>query len=436
MQKIFFTLVFLFITGGLFAQNVDDIKDYIAKQQWDKAKSAVDGYLSKEKNAAKWEGWWYKGVIYNELAKSEQFKNLSPDGRMEAFNAFKKYYEIDTKAIQGTLEQHVRLFDIYSGYFDLAVNNFNDANELSKQKKDDEAAAMFSKAYTNFKNALTVEEYISGKGYEYSAGGTTFKFPEFDTTLIKNIALSAYRANKQEDAIQYYQKIADKKITGPDNLDVYQLLVEHYNKKNDMANREKYLQLGRELYPNDDFWYQIELEDVDEKDTKALFAKYDELIVKYPDKFVLAYNYSVLRFNYTYTSDKKPADYKESQAMLESSLKKALALNKQSAEANVLLSRHYYNVIYDVQDEITAIKTNTPADQKKKADLKAQMIAKADELIPYAQDAFNIYNAKASLRPVEKGNFKMVTDIMASAYELKGDKAKSEELRKKQESIQ
>jgi len=421
MQKFLLTFFLFTLTGILSAQNVDDIKEYIAKGQWDKAKSAVDQYLSKEKNTTKWEGWWYKGVIYNEIAKSDQFRSLAPDGRMEAFNAFKKYYEIDTKAIQATLEQHVRLFDIYSGYFDLGVARFNESK--------------FDEAYTNFKNALTIEEYIAAKGYEYITGGTTFKFPPFDTTLVKNIALSAYRAKKEDDAMIYYQKMADKKIAGPDNQDVYELIVDYYNKKKDYANREKYMQLGFELYPDDDYWYQLELEDVDEKDTKAVFAKYDELIVKYPTKFLLIYNYCVLRFNYTYTGDKKPADYKESQAKLEATLKKALAINKESAEANSLLSRHFYNVIYDIQDDIAAIKTNTPADQKKKTDLKTKMITQADDMIPYAQTAFNVYNNKATLKAVEKGNFKMITDILASVYDLKGDKAKSEEYRKKQESI-
>ena len=168
-------------------------------------------------------------------------------------------------------------------------------------------ASKFDDAYINFKNALMVEEYIGGKGFEYNG----FKFPAFDTTLIQNIALSAYRAKKDDEAVVYYKKIADQKIAGKDNVDVYQLLVEYYAKKNDKANKEKYLQLGRELFPADDRWYQIEMEEVDPKDKKALFAKYEELMPKYPDKFVMSYNYAVELFNYTYAGDTKPADYKE-----------------------------------------------------------------------------------------------------------------------------
>jgi hypothetical protein len=418
MQKLFLALMVTVIGNSVLAQSIDDVKDFINKGQWDKAKTSVDAFLAKEKNAAKWEGWWYKGVIYNELAKSEQFKSLVPDGRMEAFNAFKKYYEIDPKMLQATLEQHVRLFDIYSGYFDKAAALFND-------KKYDEA-------FNSFRNAYTVEEYIASKGFEYN----NFKFPVFDTTLIQNIALSAYMAKKEDDAAVYYKKIADQKIAGKDNIDVYLYLVDYYNKKNDLVNREKYLATGRELYPDNDFWYQTELADADEKDKKALFAKYEELGSKYPNKHVLFYNYAVELFNYAYARDAKPADYKEIQKKIETALRHTLSIKGNYTEANVIMSRHYYNLSFDLQDEMVAIKGNTVADQKKKADMKALIIAKSDELIPYALAAYDAYDAKTSLNPLEKANFKIVTDMLASAYELKGDKVKMGQYKKKLENLQ
>ena len=417
MQKFLLGLLLLAAIGS-FAQSVDDIKDLIQKAQWDKAKTAVDAFLTKEKNAAKWEGWWYKGVIYNELAKNDQYKSLVADGRMEAFNAFKKYYEIEPKAIQATLEQHVRLFDIYSGYFDLGAKQFGEKS--------------FDDAFNNFKNAYMVEGYIAGKGYEYN----NFKFPSFDTVLVQNIALSAYMAKKEDSASVYYKKIAEQKIVGKEYVDVYQFLVEYYNKKKDMSTREKYLLLGRELYPKDDFWYQTELGDVDDKDKKALFAKYEELTKKYPDKYALFYNYAVELFNYNYIGDNKPADYKEIQNKIEWAAKKSLELSAANAEPNMILSMHFYNKAYDLQEEMNKVKGTTPADQKKRADIKTQMSALADQMIPYAQAAFEIFSSKATLKAGEKANFKKVTDYLSYAYELKGDKAKSDEYKKKLDTIQ
>jgi hypothetical protein len=416
MQRFLLSLLIILSSSGLFAQTIEDIEAQLGKGDLDKAKASVDAFITKEKNISKPDAWWYKGVIYNEIAKSEKYKSLAPDGRMEAFNAFKKYYELDPKAIRATLEQHVRLFDIYNGYFDMGVAGFS--------------ASKFDEAFTNFKNALMVEEYISGKGYEYNG----FKFPAFDTTLNQNIALSAYRAKKDDEAVVYYKKIADQRIAGKDNIDVYQLLVEYYAKKNDKVNKDKYLALGRELFPADDRWYQIELDEVDPKDKKAVFAKYEELLPKYPDKFLMSYNYAVELFNYTYAGDTKPADYKETQKKIETVLKSAIAANKSYPEANVLMARHFYNVLYDYQDDMQAVKGTAAADQKKKADLKAKMMESADQLIVYAQAALDLYAAKGTMKASERGNYKVVAGYLATAYDVKGDKAKADEYRKKSEA--
>ncbi len=416
MQRFLLTLLIILGSGSLFAQTIEDIEAQFGKGELDKAKTSVDAFLAKEKNQTKADGWWYKGLIYNEIAKSEKYKSLAPDGRMDAFNAFKKYYELDPKAIRATLEQHVRLFDIYNGYFDLGVAGFG--------------ASKFDDSYASFKNALMVEEYIAGKGYEYNG----FKFPAFDTTLIQNIALSAYRAKKDDDAVIYYKKIADQRIAGKDNVDVYQLLIEYYIKKGDKVNAEKYFALGRELYPAEDRWYQMELEQVDSKDKKALFAKYEELMPKYPGKFLMTYNYAVELFNYTYAGDTKPADYKEMQKKIESVLKTTIENNKSYPEANVLMARHFYNVLYDYQDEMQAIKGIAEADKKKKADLKTKMLEAADQLIVYSQAASDLYSAKPTLKAGERGNYKVVNGYLSTAYEVKGDKVKADEYRKKSEA--
>ncbi len=419
MKKISFLLALTFLSVFGFSQNIDEIKDLMSKQQWEKAKTTVDAFLLKEKNTTKWEGWYYKGIIYNEIAKSEQLKNQFPDARMNALNAFKKYYEVDPKAIQATLEQHVRLFEIYSNYFDLAAQNFN--------------AKDYAAAFANFKNALTAEQYIFSKDLEYN----NFKFPAFDTVLYQNIALAAFMAKQEDEAAVYYNKIAEQKIGGTGNEDVYQYLVDYYSKKKDLINREKYLHLGNTLYPDSDFWYITEFNDVeDETDKKKIFAKYEELIPKYPNKIILQYNLAVELFNYAYTSDHKPADYVLTQTKLEKVINDALVAKPDYTEATVLMAKHIYNLSFDIQDEQRAIKGTKPEDVKKRADLKAKLMAKNDEMIRFAEKAYEVYNSKTELKAIEKGNFKMIADLLSTAYDLKGNSAKAEEYRKKQESIQ
>lgn len=408
MRKLIFSAMFAVFALTIYAQNIDDIKDLVGKQQWDKAKESIDKYTTSEKNGKKADGWFYKGVIYNELAKGgDKYKALMNgiDGRMEAFNALKKYVEMDPKNILGSLEQNVRFFDIYNGYFDVAANAYTAKN--------------YDLAFENFKNAGLIKDYISEKGYTYN----NFTFPKLDTSLIQNTALSALMAKKNDDAAVYYQKLADAKLSAPNFLEIYQFLVQHYNEKGDKANRDKYVALGRELYPTNEYWCEIELRDAG-TDKQKLFAKYDELLAGSGcNGYTMYYNYGAELFNYLFTQDKKPADYKEMYAKLQDVLKKGIAV-KNTPEANLLMARTVYNGIYDLEDAMTAIKGKKPEDLKKKNDLKGQIATQFDEMLPFAQAAYDGFDKKSDLKIGEKGNFKVVADLLSRYYEAKKDAAK------------
>jgi len=92
----------------------------------------------------------------------------------------------------------------------------------------------------------------------------------------------------------------------------------------------------------------------------------------------------------------------------------------------MLMSMHLYNITFEIQDEIKLIKGNTEAEQQKRAEIKTRMVAKADEMIPYALSVFGALNAKTSLKPNESGNLRKITDFLVSAYEIKGDKEKAD----------
>ena len=104
--------IFLAATTG-YSQSLDDIREALGKKNVDyaKAKEMVDKYLSNPKNAAKPDGWYYKGFIYNAVSKRDELKSLCNDCKWEAFTAFKKYQELDKKNILMALEQNGSLFD-------------------------------------------------------------------------------------------------------------------------------------------------------------------------------------------------------------------------------------------------------------------------------------------------------------------------------------
>jgi hypothetical protein len=389
-----------------FAQSIDDIKDYIGKNQFDKAKDAIDKYMAVEKNAKKAEGWYYKGYIYNALSKDEKYAALSADPKTEAFNAFKKCYELDNKNIMLLGENFVSFFDLYNGFFDLGAKHFNAKN--------------YADAFTSFRNAENIQQYIYKNDFSYN----NFKFSALDTSLVLNTAVAARNAKKIDEAVIYYQKLAEAGLAGPDNLEMYQFLVNYYMDKKDEANTQKYLALGRNLYPENDYWIEVELDRVPEGDKAALFAKYDEVIAKYPNKYVLYYNYSVEMYNMLYTGDNKPANAEEMRGKLGAMLKKASELKPGSGDADLLMARHLYNWSYDLSDEIKRNKGTKPEDQKKRTELRNQLNQKLDQAIPFAEAAIKHYEAMPKLKAIDKANFKTAADILLQIYEQKKDDAK------------
>ncbi len=156
MRKLILSAYFLTASIFLFAQKLDEVEDRVKKGKYVEAKEKIDAVLADTKNQKSANAWYYKGKIYNELSKDSLKTDL--DYRMEAFNAFKKYQELDPKNIMLTLEQNGSYFQLYEGYYNHGIKAFN-------QKK-------YDVAFSDFKNALMVKDYVYDKKYEVNG----FKF--------------------------------------------------------------------------------------------------------------------------------------------------------------------------------------------------------------------------------------------------------------------
>ncbi|MFN2440092.1 MAG: hypothetical protein ABR503_12890, partial [Chitinophagaceae bacterium] len=289
MRKLILSALFLAASTALFAQKLDDVEESVKKGKYAEAKEKIDKVLADTKNQKSANAWYYKGLVYTELSKDSSRTDM--DYRLEAFNAFKKYQELDPKNIMLTLQQNASFFQLYEGYYNHGIKAFN-------QKK-------YDVAFNDFKNALLIKDYVYGKKYEIN----NFSFPALDTQLV-NLAGSAAFLNKQEDvAIGYYSQLANAKLKGEDYKDIYPILVDYYNRKQDSVNKAKYLAIGKEVYPDNPYWLQTELDAVGTDKGKRL-ARLEELQKSNPNNFDLAIDYAVELFNYTYNKE-KPADYKQ-----------------------------------------------------------------------------------------------------------------------------
>ena len=424
MKKISFLAALFAVSLLSFGQSLDEINDMMGKFQYKKAKDGIDKYLNDTKNAANSDGWYYKGRIYNSLSRDSSISMQDAlKYKMESFNAFKKLQEMEKKDIRLKLESYLSYFDLYNGFFDLGAKSYN--------VKD------YDGAYNGFKNALLVEDYTRERGYEATNG---FKFPPLDTSLVFNTAISAKIGKNEEGAVIYYKKLAESNLSAENFLEVYLFLSDYYYRKNDMTSFAAITEKGKRFYPKEPYWDESYYESVAiENATKGLVKeelvkKYEELIAKYPNNFLAAYNYSIDLYKYIYSEDIKAADAAAYKSKFENAIKKAISL-KSTAEDNFLMANYLYNSSFDLTDQAKNIKGTKPEDTKKKAELNNASKKSLDDCIPYAQNAIDLFEKLPKMKGTEKANYKQSLDMLSEIYRVKGEPKRSADYKAKKDAV-
>jgi hypothetical protein len=415
MRKLVLAVLLAASFTGLYAQKLDDVKEKVDKNKWDEAKEKIDKVLADPKNQNSADAWFYKAKIYQNLAKAHpEDVTYTP----AAFDALKNYFRIDEKQpetkrfILSTLEGHKTAFDFYSAGFKSGADAFN--------KKD------YPSALTNFQNTLNAFDLLK----QYKITNATF-----DTTSVLYAGVAAEQVKNKELAVKYYSQLIDQKIPDTTFMGVYEYVVNYYTLNKDIANAQKYLAIGEEVFPKYNRWLAYELEMAgDDKDAKIV--KYRQLLEKYPDNSDLALDYAVLFFNHTYSNAEKPADYAKRQDTLAQVLQKALSI-EQTTLGNYLMSRHINNQIADLEEQRRAIKGTNQADVTARRKVFDDKISqKNDELVIYSQKAADLYGGQSELKPVEKIYYKEVLRDLVDYYQAKKNTAKVTELQNKMKQLQ
>jgi hypothetical protein len=351
------------------AQDLQTVQRFIASNDYLSAKKQIDSFFNEKKNAADAPAWYYRGRIYTEVVR--QLDKSNYESLLEALRSYKRYQELDPKNKLMQLNDNVDLFQLYDLSYNTAADYYNERN--------------YDLAYNHFKIAMDVEEYIRKKGFSFQ--GKTF--PSLDTSLLNLTGSAAYLSNREEEAIPYFERLANAKVTGDDYKGVYALLYQHYSKKNDQAKAARYLSTGKEIFPDNKYWIKIELGNP--ADDKTRFTRYDQLLQKYPGNFDLMMDYAVELFNYVY-AEPQPADFENRQTRLQTLLSKALSMDTGSAMANFVMSQHVYNQIYYMEEVFREMKEDTPAEQAKKKTFSSKLDQKYEELLTYSLKAYELYS--------------------------------------------
>ena len=410
MTKFFFLVLFCSMVFSLEAQDIKDIRNYSLLGQTQKGKDAVDKFLTVPKNALKPEGWFYKGVFYNEASK-DSTKSAIQSGELKAtaFAALKKYRELDPKSTLLEERNNSYIYDLYVGYYsDLGVKAY-----LAKDP---------ASAFDNFKKALEIHDYIASN---LLIGSNGFKFSPLDTMLTLYSAIAASEAKMVDDAAEYYKKITDADISDQQYIDAYQVLAERYKNKKDKAAFAEIIAKGKKLYPNNiEYWTAMQIEEATEGIGKPeIFLRYEELMVKLPDNYTLPYNYGVELYRYIYSDSMQNSNTTEYKNKLPEVMQKAINI-KNTFEANFLLANFYYNNSIDISEEARKLKGIKPEDLKKKKEIQAQSDLIMAQAIPFAEAAVSLFAAITKPKSSEKLNCKQSLVILKNIYEVKKDTEK------------
>ncbi len=392
MKKITFSLTMLMLALFLQAQTYDEIKQYALLNQYKKAKEDVDKRMTNAKFASKPEAYILKATIYAALA-ADSSKKDTPEGatlRAESEAAFKKYQEMEPgMELAKDPPYKNAVINIYTNLFNLGYKQY-------ETKKSAEAFETFKK----------VDEY-SAILYQQKLLTSSL-----DTNVVILTAITAETSGNKDEAAKYYSRLADAKIKGENYESIYRYLVTHYFTKNDMVNFEKYRALGREVYPNSEFFtydktdFAIGLENSFEKKMKSL----EDVLAKEPDNYKA--NLSLGQLIYDTLNPKiegspLPANAPELEKRMVEAFNKA-GESKPDEALPYLVIGDYYVMLQ--------------AEKFKKTDKKYGELLEAGR-VPY-EKAAAVYAGKSNLNAADKQQYKKAAGFLEDIYNYKREQAK------------
>ena len=441
MKKAIFSFTaIVFAIGSAVAQNYDEVRNFLLLNQNKKAKELLDKNWSNPKFTAKPDAYILKTAVLAALSADPTMTAQAPALREEAMTSLAKYQEMDPKMTLLTDKNSAYLNSVatlYQGYFNQAIGDYN--------------AKKWPEAFTGFKNAVALTDLKDVKILSANA---------LDTNGILLAGASAQAMKNDAEAMKYFGRLAEAKIGGKDNEFMYQYLTGTYLNKGDIANFNKYLALGRQLYPDSKYFKYEEIDFILGMEDETLKTKLiNEKFKSDPNNYKLQSAVGEMLFdelNPRDTSTPMPANYDEKEAMMVQAFTKATELNPTVGLAMSNLGNHFINKSVKASKEVQAFqaylrdKAKTPAPKPAPAKPGTKPapaakpatdpadIAKRDALFKVYDDnidkaraayekAAEIYGAKTagSLNSIEKQQYKNAVSYLIDIYAEKKNNNKS-----------
>jgi hypothetical protein len=428
MKKFFLSSVVLLTAIFIQAQNYETIKNMLILQQYKKAKEDLDKQMGNAKFASKAEAFILKSTIYGGLANDATNKGTASGDQLlsDAEVAFAKYKEMDPQMtlLTDPIYQNAPI-NIYSGLFSSGYKDYEEKN--------------WQPGFQKFKKVVDYADLLIAK--------KIIQIPA-DTNSILLAGITSESAGLKEEAVKYYGRMADLRAGGPGYEGIYRYLVNHYAGKKDMDNFEKYKAIGKELYPNSEFFTYDKVDfavGLEEDFNKKIIAL-EETIAADPDNAKAIRLLGEIIYD-TLNSRKEdavqPANAAELETKMINAFTKASSMKPDDELLWIYIADHLVN---------KSIKVNE-AREKHAADMKARTkpgqpnskedVAKRDALdaeygvaLNAAKDPYEkaaaIFAKKQTLTGVQKQQYKKVSGYLGdiATYNKNRSKAKPADLAK------
>jgi len=226
MKKFLLLIAAVSISFGVMAQKgkVTSAESYINQGILDKAKESLDQALANESTSVWFNTYFTKGKLCQAAFTSDkpQYKTLYADPLAEAYAAYEKAMELDTK---GGTKKKIITGMIYNS---LAINFYNQGGARFEAKD-------YAGALQSFESQIKITESDKYAG-------------AIDTGMYYNAGLAAVNSTKYDEAVKYFEKCAEMKYMG---ITPYFQMSEAYLSKGDTAKAESVLTGLSAKFPND-----------------------------------------------------------------------------------------------------------------------------------------------------------------------------------------
>ena len=412
MKKMTIGVMLLFAIGtAVKAQDYKKVREALVLAQvpgtagqskLEQAKAELDKVVADPKAANNAETYLLKTEVLGTISGNEALKAKYPTADAEAFQSLKKYLELEPTEAKLKEDRYAGVNNAYSSLFSDGVKHYNQKN--------------WDSAYAKFKDVAELGDIMTSRKWTTSA---------FDTTSYLYAGVTAQNAKKNDEAVKYYSKIADRKIAGKDYEGIYDFITKYYLNNNNQAEFKKYLALAKATYPSNTLWNDLEFANTTDN------APLEEMVKKYEDadasKSLDAKSY--LDYGDYFINNKKIKDLDPSQKAQYTerafnAFSKAADLDTANGISSYNAGIAAYTLFEDASDSARKIKGVTAAIKSKRAAADKQADSAAVRSITWLEKSYNSLANKSTRTNTEKNVVGKSADLLYNLYTYQRDRTK------------